>query len=184
MSISIQSSIPSSYSSQPLSSMLIQSLGDKAKQNVVPSQQDPSLVNPEDVNRAVRSAEVSLSAASEQQQAQADAKRSALVGLNGAQHQQQMIDIYLHVASDGDYSGSSSASASAALDILDQAQQGSQLSKIIEWAQARDNDQPESVQPLPEDGASIQPVPAALASYGAIQASSEQHMGLGLSISA
>lgn len=184
MSLSIQNNSLSSYSSQPLSSTLIQALGDKAKHNVVPSQQDPSLITPEDVNRAIRSAEVSLSHASEQQQAQADAKRSALVGLNGAQHQQQMIDVYLQVASDGEYSASPSVSSSAALDILDQAQQGAQINKVIELAQDRDQELLKPIQPLPEDGASIQPMPASIISYGSIQASSEQHLGLGLSISA
>lgn len=157
MSLSIQSSNPSSYNSQPLSSTLIQSLGDKAKQIVVPSQQDPNLITPEDVNRAVRSAEVSLSEASQQQQAQADAKRSALVDVNGAQHQQEMLDIYLQVASDGEYSGGSSDSASAALDIFDK-------------------DQLEPIQPRPKDDANIQSAPAALASYSAVQANSQQHM--------
>lgn len=182
MPVSIQSSIPNSYSSQPLSSSLIQSLGDKAKQNVVPSQQDPSLVTPEDVNRALKSAEVTLS---EQQQAQSDAKRSALVGLNGAQHQQRMIDTYLHVASDGDYSSSPSRSTHAALNIIEQAEQGAQISRAIEWLQSRDKDEPVAVQPLPENGASIQPVPAALAHYNAIQASAELNLGLiGVNISA
>lgn len=93
-------------SSLPLSSRIIDRAGEAAQKNVVPSQTDPTLVTPEDVNSAVNRAGERVDDVREAQDARREDTRSAIVQINGQQQQQDQIDLYVSVATDADVDNS------------------------------------------------------------------------------
>lgn len=103
-------------SSLPLTSRIINRAGEAAQKNVVPSQTDPTLVTPEDVNSAVDRADERVDSVRETQDARREDARSAIVRINGQQQQQDQIDLYLSVVTDDDVN-SSSVNAQALGDL-------------------------------------------------------------------
>jgi len=84
-------------STLPLSARVISRAGEAAQKNVVPSSTDPSLITPEDVNNAVDRADQRIDQVRDAQSSRREDTRSAIVQLNGQQHQQDQIDLYLSV---------------------------------------------------------------------------------------
>ena len=85
-------------SAPPISTQLIQTLGQQAQKNVVPSVDDPALVTPEDVNTRV---DTGVDRANQLQQTQAEAqaaKRGAAVSISNRQNQQEAAELFIEIS--------------------------------------------------------------------------------------
>ncbi|MGH1373914.1 MAG: hypothetical protein ACRBBW_17880 [Cellvibrionaceae bacterium] len=86
--------------SLPLTTRIINRAGEAAQKNVVPSQTDPALVTPEEVNAAVDRADQRVDQVGETQAARREDTRSAIVQINGQQQQQDQVDLYLSIVTE------------------------------------------------------------------------------------
>ena len=99
---------PVNTSSTPVSSRIIQNAGDAAQRNVVPSQTDPSLVTPEDVNRRVSETEASVSAAQQSREQQQTEARTNALNTAANQSRQDLFDQFLAQSTDAETSSNTS----------------------------------------------------------------------------
>jgi len=124
-----------SSSSIPVSTRVIQSAGEAAEKNVVPSQTDPSIVaTPENINKLTDKAEVRLQDKQQIEQAEQEAVRSLAVDVNQIQHQQKLVDQYISQSTESNEN-------TASLNIYDLAQQkntSDKIETIVNVSQAKD----------------------------------------------
>ncbi len=149
-------------SSQPLTTRVINRAGEATQKNVVPSQTDPSLVTPEEVNSAVDRADQRVDQVRETQDARRDEVRSTVVQINGQQHQQDQVDLYLSIVTD-DEVDSTAVNAGALSDINQTARRGeaAQLIADSELPGTRERHQQALLERIGEavdDRPSIQPI--------------------------
>lgn len=149
-------------SSQPLTTRVINRAGEATQKNVVPSQTDPSLVTPEEVNSAVDRADQRVDQVRETQDARRDEVRSTVVQINGQQHQQDQVDLYLSIVTD-DEVDTTAVNAGALSDINQTARRGeaAQLIADSELPGTRERQQQALLERIGEavdDRPSIQPI--------------------------
>ncbi|NTS77201.1 hypothetical protein HR060_10030 [Catenovulum sp. SM1970] len=73
----------------PLSSLIVQTAGEKAEQN------GETLATPENVNKVADQVDEQVAQAQQNQAQQQEAKRSLAVGVSAAQQQQELAEIYV-----------------------------------------------------------------------------------------
>lgn len=131
-----------SSQSAPLSSTIIRRAGELAKENVVPSQSNPELITPEDVNRAVGTAEANSDARQQSSAQESETKRNAVLQLNAQQQQQQLIEIYIESYSGEEVESSGSLSAQTLAAGINQVEGLSAQQKLEALLDNRPSTQP------------------------------------------
>lgn len=110
-----------STNSTPITTRIIEATGDTAKQNVVPSQTDPSIVvTPESVNEFTYKAEDTYQNKQQTEQAQQDAIRNLALAVNQKQHKEDMVEQYVAQNTDSEYTPNNNGSATNIYDLAQQ----------------------------------------------------------------
>ena len=140
----------------PASSRIIQTVGEKTQQNVVPAQSDPSLITPEDVNDRAQNVDNRIEQNQQAQEQQRTTARTAAVGISAAQQQQQVAEIFIEQSSDTEIDNNSAPSLTEVADIAQQARRADNINTLSDVSESK-NQLDKNIADLtrPEQGASF-----------------------------
>ncbi len=124
----------SPINSSPISTKIIQFVGEATEKNVVESQKNPSIVaTPEKVNEFTDNAQDGVQNVRQREQTEQEAVRSLAVNMSHHQHQQELVEQYIS-QSTGNVENKSTVNAN---DVVVLAQQNKKLNTIEHLTSAK-----------------------------------------------
>ncbi|WP_370980295.1 hypothetical protein [Agaribacterium sp. ZY112] len=120
-----------SANSQYYPTELVQHIGELAQKNVVPAQEAPSLVTPEDVNTQADLISDKINTAKEAQTEALSKRNNAAMAIYEQQHQQTMTEIYAQVYSGQSIDSSDGVDLETAADFYQNRHQSQLANSLI-----------------------------------------------------